>query len=77
MLDDEEEDDDDVVNAVPSVSVLPADVLPLLSFSASLIAPICIEFPYQLNTILKTSTVDSIEADTTRACSIIFFIVSF
>jgi hypothetical protein len=64
-------EEDDAAAAVPSVWVLL--LLPVFASAA-----ICTEFPYQLNTILKTTTADSMEADTTRACRVIvFFIFSF
>ena len=74
MLVEEEEDDvaADAAAAIPSVWVLLLLLLPVFASAA-----ICIEFPYQLNTILKTTTADSMEADTTRACSVVFFIVIF
>ena len=34
--------------------------------AAAAVPSVCIEYPCQLNSMLKTSTADSIEADTTR-----------
>jgi hypothetical protein len=45
--------------------------------AAAAVPDVCVEFPCQLNSMLKTSTADSIEADTTRDCSVVFLIVSF
>ena len=45
--------------------------------AAAAVPSVCIEYACQLNSMLKTSTADSIEADTTRDCSVVFLIVSF